>query len=140
MLGITNVVDGAVADDARHDPPEEEVLGAVDGRSVRGEDEEVDGELQGRPDLQLVYHEAVEILRLGTSHAPSHSRVVGEDAHRGADEAAHAKFEVAGHEKKFLEVPGPGSGSALELEALELLPGIVARQLGIPVSKEGRTI
>jgi hypothetical protein len=135
MLGVTNVIDGTVPDDARHDPPEEQILGAIDGRSESGENDNIGGELEGRPSLQLVDHEAIEVLGLGALHAPSHSRVVGGDANRRADEAAHAQTEVVGHEDEFLEISGSGSWSALELEALELLPRIVARQLRIPASK-----
>lgn len=115
VLGVADVVDGSIPDDAGRDPPEDQKLDPAIGRADGGEDESVDGKLEDGPELHIPEDCSVYVLGQRAFHAPSKPRIVRWDAERGANEAAHAMLKVARYVEECLEVARSGRGCRFEL-------------------------
>ena len=53
VFGVTEEVNGSIAEDARNDPPEEQVLKALRSVAKSRKDDNVNSHLKERPELQV---------------------------------------------------------------------------------------
>ena len=136
VFGVAAVVDGPVAHNVGHDPPEQHRLPPFGRLPDRRKQGGVDAQLEGGPELNLAPNFLGDLLSPGARHAVAGAGVVGNDAHRGADEAAEAVLEVAQDVDEGAEVSVPRLGDALELEVVQLLARVEGGELGVLVDIE----
>jgi len=104
VFSITKEIDWTIAKDARNNPPEKQVLEALDSFADGAKNGNIDAQLKERPELQVADHHRVQLIRPRTLHAPTHSRVVSGNTLAGTHEAVCAVLKIAEQIKECLQI------------------------------------
>lgn len=134
VLGVADVVDGAVSDNDGDNPPEENGLKAFLGASKDCKDHYVDEKLDSRSLLEVLdVHGSVHV----SLHAPSCARVVNGDTVGGTEDSHCPASKGEEDVKESLEVTVSAVGDTAELGVLQLLAREEAGKLGVLIDMVG---
>jgi hypothetical protein len=139
VLEVAEVVDARVSNEDGDDPPEEKGLGALSSPSQTKVDGAVERDLSYGSHLDGLHDP--RLLGIGPFlEAPAPAAVVDGNSKGRADDFANAALEGRIDVDKLPEVRKTAERQVPEARVLELLPSVIARELGVEVNVVGERV